>query len=122
MSNPNEPVKRTNLFCQEMVVGVENAGKDNEKRVGYGTSDPYETAFTHTGELYRACVKQFGRCTGAMYADPNARKIGWVFLKKVNKGLQEMWLRETWVEVFSKPPVRTYSWSQPEYPTFKSAK
>lgn len=106
-----------NLYCQETMVGVENAGKDNEKRSGYGSGEPYETRFSTTGDLYRACVRQFGRCLGAMYVgDAQPRKIGWAF---VRKNPQDNTLQETWVEVFVVPPTRTVSYSNPEYPTFK---
>lgn len=61
-----------------------------------GDSGVYETSFDTTGELYRHCLQEFGRCTGKVYIDRHdgkgRRQIGWVFVKRVQTYLQETWV------------------------------
>lgn len=121
-----------NLWCMEKSVHVIPLKNGDKSRVGLGTSEPYETAFETTGDLYRACVRQFGRCIGGYYRQwglgqvekvcgahhAAARKIGWVFLKAaMTEGLEGC--VETWVTVYTKPPKRIIRWEGAEYPTFK---
>lgn len=112
------------LWCAEDCVHVFFDKYSN--RVGLGTGEPYETAFDTTGGLYRACVKQFGRCVGAKHTEVRggvfdtvvgSRQIGWVFLKKAPVDMGGC--VETHVTVYTKPPKRVVSWTTPEYPTFK---
>jgi hypothetical protein len=115
-----------NLYCDESYVHVENMGKENEKRTSLGGGEPYETYTDSLGELYRACRKQHGRCVSRVYLEKGekVKPIGWVFLKK-NPGEPEgdgSGVIETWVTVYTKPPVRQVSWTAPEYPVFGKAK
>jgi hypothetical protein len=102
------------LWCCETFIQADSSDP-NSKRFCLGESEPYETRFTTTGELYRACVKALGRCIGKVYIDPNAQQVGWIFLKKApdNNGCIE-----TWVSVFTKQPKKV-SWTKAEYPTFR---
>lgn len=66
------------------------------------------------GDLYRALVKEYGRCTSKMYVDLKAggtRQVGWVFVKREEytdahrlPKKERTFLCETWVEVFDGPP------------------
>jgi hypothetical protein len=123
----NNQVKNTaRLFCDEAYDHVLNLGKENEKRTSLGGGEAYETFATTLGELYRACQKQHGRCVSRvyLYKEGKVNPIGWVFLKK-NPGEPEgdgTGVIETWVTVYTKPPVRRISWDPPEYPDFGKAK
>jgi len=94
------------LYCSESHVLVDNPGKDNEQRIGLGEGEAYQTAHSKTGNLYRACQRQYGRCVGHVFVDANKtpRKVGWVFLQKNPD--QKGTLLETWVSVYLSPPVR----------------
>jgi hypothetical protein len=77
---------------------------------GIGESGVYETFADTTGELYRACVREHGRCTGKVYigSDDNVRHVGWVFVKRAQYDDDpSTFLRETWVTVHDAEPTRT---------------
>ena len=113
-----------NLYCKEDSVHVVGESGVFQKRVGLGGTDVYETRYESTGDLYRSCMKEYGRCIGKMYIDKvgllgtpiGAQQVGWIFLKRApeNDGCIE-----TWVTVFTEPPVRTVAYSAPKYPTFR---
>lgn len=94
-------------------------------RVGLGAGEPYETAFKTTGALYRACLKEHGRCVGTIRVGEwgplgtgvGSRKVGWVFLKKAPDDMGGC--IETCVTVYIIPPRRVVSWTTPEYPSFR---
>lgn len=71
----------------------------------------YETSCDTTGELYRQCLKEFGRCQGKVYidrADRQAVQIGWTFLKREKySDADDTYLHETWVTVHDQPPTVT---------------
>jgi hypothetical protein len=126
-----------NLYVSEDSVFIDGKHNDDDaKRFRGGMCEPYETAYEDTSSLYKACVKQHGRCTGKMFRDvvgpdPTVRhqqQAGWVFLKAAPKdryGItsardksNKAGCIETWVEVYVSPPVRSVSWSEPVFPTF----
>lgn len=97
-------------------VYIENLDEEDEKRMGLGGEPPHESAFDNTGDLYRACMKEYGRCTSYVYVDGKdgkPKKIGWVFVKKAPNG--EKGVQQTWVSVFSTPPRRVNEWQGGEY-------
>lgn len=88
----------------------------------FGDSGGESEAFTEDrGELYRALVREYGRCTGKVYVDRKVAvngdpahgftyeplPIGWVFLKRMDyedahripAGRERTYLREVWVMV-----------------------
>lgn len=75
----------------------------------YGDSGWYECWQDKRGDLYRALVKEYGRCIGSAYINHPIEanihiKVGWVFLSRVpyeGRGVGT-YLRETWVEVRDK--------------------
>ena len=89
------------LYVQEEYVNV-------DRDVRYeGTGTPYESAYetTEIGGLYRALVREYGRCTGRVYLDTQSRgtvAVGWVFLKRerYDGSDDDTYLQETWVSVF----------------------
>ena len=77
----------------------------------FGEARPYETRFNLPGELYRACLGEFGRCIGKVHIDKTNGEtwhIGWVFLKRSNyEDTGEPYLVETWVTVHEGPDTVT---------------
>jgi hypothetical protein len=107
----------------ELYVSEDYICIDGEKRFsGGGIDAPYLTRYTTTGELYRACVRQHGRCVSKEYIDiaGKAVQVGWVFYRKaVSKDRYDM---EVWITVFKTPPTKRTVYEGAEYPTFRSKK
>ena len=91
----------------------------------WGEDPIYETAFTNTGDLFRALSgrdksrrwEALGRCTGKVYID--GQQVGCVFEARnpepVNRGdEQPTGLRIAWVTVHEKPPTvtKTYHYAR----------
>lgn len=77
------------------------------------TLDPDSTP----GEIYRECLKQFGRCTSKVYisADPEGsvnHHVGWYFEKREKyDDSDETFLRGTWVTLYDEhreEPIRKH--------------
>jgi hypothetical protein len=102
----------------ELYVSEEYICIDGEKRFsGGGGDDPYLTRYTTTGDLYRACVKQYGKCLGKMYVgEDKPQQVGWIFFRKATN--KDEYDQEVWITVFKKLPIKRVSW-EVEYPTFK---
>ena len=84
------------------------------KTAGYtvGESEVFETRFDSLGELYRAMVKEHGRCISKVYVGEGT-PIGWVFIGTDRYiDTREPYQRETWVTVHASMPVRTVSYSE----------
>lgn len=95
------------LYAQETYVDLTKGGC-------YGESDVYETMYDNPGDLYRACQRDYGRCTSRVYIDEangQARPIGWVFVKRATyedaRKPTDTYLQETWVTVHKSPPTKT---------------
>lgn len=75
-----------------------------------GESEPYESFTDNLGELYRALVKEHGRCVGKMYVDRTDGtqiQTGWVFQKRRKyDDVNETYLAETWVTVYKSEPIK----------------
>lgn len=75
-----------------------------------GDDPPTETFTDDRGELYRHCVKEYGRCISRVYIGDGI-PIGWAFLKRVEyDDARPSWpkerrsfLRETWVMLHAAP-------------------
>lgn len=66
-----------------------------------------ETGSETKGELYRECVREFGRCTGKVYVDTKTgtKQRGWVFVKRMKyEDSKDVYLREVWVTVHESLP------------------
>lgn len=92
------------LWCEEERVST----RDNGDRVSLGSSGAYETSATTPGELYRLCLKEYGRCTGRVYVDREngpTLTVGWVFLKRMpyEDDPRHSSIIETWVTVLKGP-------------------
>lgn len=88
------------LLIQESFVNVTKGHRSGESGV-------YEPLTQNLGELYRALVREHGRCTGCVYVDTEdgTRAIGWVFLKrKQYADCPETFLAETWVTLHEQAP------------------
>lgn len=95
--------KMPNLWVKETFV---NASKGCQ----FGDSDVYETCHETMGSLYRAMVKEYGRCTSKVYIDTEegSKHIGWVFISRCKyEDSKDTYLREVWASVHTGPPTRT---------------
>jgi len=76
-----------------------------------GSSDPYESAYDTTGTLYRALLREHGRCISRVYIDQGDKTlcVGWVFVKKAHyeDDRTKTYLQETWVTLHERMPERT---------------
>jgi len=71
-----------------------------------GNEGPLETRFETKGELYRHCIKEYGRCVSKCYIE-DGQQIGWVFQKRVKyDDCKETYLQETWVTVHDSMPIK----------------
>lgn len=91
------------LYVEESYVNV-------TKGVRYGESGLIES-FDTPGEIYRACLGEYGRCIGRMYidrTDGGVQHVGWVFQKRVKyDDSRDTYLREVWVSVHTAPDTVT---------------
>jgi len=86
---------------------IQETWVDQKRNCICGETPVYETSYEKVGELYRALVKQYGRCIGKMYCDNKVtgktRAIGWIFLKRAKyEDCKDTYLQETWVSVHEK--------------------
>ena len=71
-----------------------------------GSDGVQETRFKTKGELYKYCLKEYGRCVSKCYVG-NGQQIGWVFEKRVKySDCNETYLQETWVAIHDSMPVK----------------
>lgn len=58
------------------------------------------------GDIYRKCLKEYGRCAGKVYVDSKRLgtiHVGWVFVKRDKyEDTGETFLRETWITLLDK--------------------
>jgi hypothetical protein len=75
-----------------------------------GDVGPEDTHCDTPGEVYRECVKEYGRCTGRMYVDTDGapKAVGWVFVKREKyQDCDDTYLQETWVTLLDAPDTVT---------------
>lgn len=93
-----------NIFIQETMLDATNGGFFNESPV-------YKTRFTTTAEVYKFCLKEYGRCVSKVYIDdPNGKPmhIGWVFQKRAKyEACDETYIQETWVSLHEAEPIKS---------------
>lgn len=101
-----------NLWISEAFVNA-------TKEAIFGDSPPYETHTDDIGKLFKSLQREYGKCTGKVYQDPDARRIGWVFQKRMryedahrdgNGRYSEKahYIREVWVTVLDAPDTGTH--------------
>lgn len=74
----------------------------------FGDSEPYEPYTDNIKELFQSMQREYGRCTGKIYIDPDATPIGWVFEKKLQyEDTKEFYTREVWVTLLDEPDTVT---------------
>jgi len=100
------------LYIEENYRGVETGKDGKEKRSGCGDSGIYECRYDTPSEVYKFCLKEWGKCVSKVYIDmPDGKTqhIGWVFVKRVpyEDTPKKTYLREVWVTLHEKPPERT---------------
>lgn len=87
-------------------VGITQVNKT--ERYGLSDTEYHETKYDNTSELYRALVKEYGRCIGRLYVDmkdDSTKHIGWVFVKRMRyDDVPETFLCETWVSIYTEKP------------------
>lgn len=70
----------------------------------YSDMEDWDAKFPH--EVYYAASKEYGRCIGKIYIDPDARHIGWVFEKRCKySDSDKTYLQHTWIVPFKKYKV-----------------
>jgi hypothetical protein len=93
-----------NLYVKEVWV-------DRTRNCQLGDSGVYESGHVDAGTLYKALMREYGRCTGRVYIDlPDkpAKPIGWVFVKRAKyEDTKAPYLQETRVSVHSSPDTVT---------------
>lgn len=106
------------LYIEESQVFVQDYGTDNEKRFRGGDSEPYQSCFDTTGKLFKACLREHGRCLSKVYVDRDGKpmQVGWSFFKRATD--KDHYDVETWITVYVQPPVKKVTWEGAEYPTF----
>jgi hypothetical protein len=101
------------IYCEEIWI-------DQTRNVRYGVCGIYKTSADTPGELYRAMVREYGRCTSRVYIDSTDAKpvaIGWVFVKRQQyEDSPETFLKETWVTLHTAPDTVT---REPHYLVLK---
>lgn len=97
-----------------MPLHINESWVDATRGINLGDSGVYETHFETPGEAFRACRREYGRCTGKVYVDDRShdpalvRAIGWVFIQRVPyDDSPKTFLRETWVTLHDAPPEAT---------------
>lgn len=94
------------LYTRETVI-------NRTENYNCGSSGVYETFADTPGDLYRACLRNLGRCIGSIYIDKDgkATRVGWVFLKRERyEDTGQPFLCETWVEVHTGPPITSVNY------------
>jgi len=78
---------------------------------GIYESEVYETCYEDKGFLFKALVKEHGRCVGKIYIDDEndkSKEIGWSFLRREQyTDCAKTYLKETWVTLYSAAPTKT---------------
>lgn len=84
---------------------------DEDRGYRFGDDTPYETMYEETGDLFKALMKEYGRCTSKMFVDKldgSAKQVGWCFEKKAKyEDTNELFTQAAWVWVFTEMPVKT---------------
>jgi hypothetical protein len=98
-----------NLFVKESWVEITKTDDEEERRLGLGESDVYETFTDNRGDLYRSLQKTYGRCVSKVYhGEKDPKEIGWVFVQRQKyQDADETYLQETWVTVHTQIPTKT---------------
>lgn len=103
---------------QALWISEEYVGEDEDgKRWGSDTPDPYESCYTtaELGRAFRACQREHGYYTGAVYQDKkdgSTVRVGWVFRKRVKyQDCNRWYMQETWVTLHLGPPVKSIRYS-----------
>ena len=98
----------SNLWVSEDIIAIE--GEDKRYRLNDG--EPYESGSETPGEIYRLCVREYGKCVSKCYVDnvvnpDKPQHIGWVFQKRVKfDDCNRTYIQEVWVTLHEKPPTR----------------
>lgn len=81
-----------------MKISVTLVNEDKDMRFSEWSEDTDEDMTS--GELFRACREEYGRCTSSVYIDTpdGAKRIGWYFVKRDQYERGEgSYLRGAWV-------------------------
>src|SRR5690242_15690009 len=84
---------------------VQISQTNETKRYRYADDAASESAHELKGELFSACLKEYGRCISKMYVDVSDGgriHIGWVFEKKMKyDDSHETFICHTWIAVLT---------------------
>lgn len=99
--------KETNLL-----LSCEYVNLDQNSWAGTG-DDVFVSCYSTPNEVYKGCMREYGRCIGKVYVDGSDNKsihIGWIFLKRVRyESSKQTYLQETWVKNSYRPTSPKYS-------------
>ena len=95
-----------------MKIAESHVNRTENYRLWDDVQDIEDTIFDgkSTGDIYRWCVREFGRCTGKVYNDYLHKDskfgpyhIGWVFVKRDKyEDSDETFLHETWITLLDR--------------------
>jgi hypothetical protein len=86
-----------NLWIQKAVVN-----KTEGVLISAGDT-PVETEYNDKEKLFEACQREFGKCTGKLWAYSKGRGVivGWTFEKKQkDSATRKSYTQETWVTIY----------------------
>lgn len=103
----NKSVNEGETIIAEQKLWVKETYINETNRCRIGEVDYYETAYSRTGDLFRALRKEYGKAQ-KMYidcGDDRARQIGWVFTRREKyDDCDETFVRQVWVTVAASAP------------------
>lgn len=94
------------MFVREEWTEVSERGN-----IYLGDSAVYEAFTDDVGVLFTSLQKEYGRCTGKIYVDPDNKQVGWIFEKhKQYDDSNDTFLLQTWVTLHNGMPKRTITY------------
>jgi hypothetical protein len=98
------------MLVQEEYQEIRNHNTDNEKIYYLGDSGLYEPFTSDIKRLFRAMMREHGRCISKIYieTDNTSKAIGWVFEKRMKyEDCNEYYICHTWVTLHKEQPTKT---------------
>lgn len=90
-----------------LLAEIEYVNKTENHMVG--NEDIFETRYDNPGDMYRHCLRFYGKCVSKVYIDKGDKTIavGWVFHKRTKyEDSKETYLQETWVTLYEAMPEK----------------
>ena len=82
---------------------IQETHVDRDADAIVGECDPYAPWTDNIGRLFKSLQREYGRCVSKAYIDPDARHIGWVFIKRQRyERSSKTYIAETWITTYYK--------------------